>query len=146
MQTPFRLPPQMRPDAYVTYSIEAPLETHWRKASCEEVACLHYLLGWQITADERTDLGQAQAHYIRTKAGRRFSEDHNPAGLTVFTFEAGQKCFRQHQSRIEREEIFEKKAGDFRIAHPPNRVMRPDDWVDDFAEHQEKLAHELEKG
>ncbi len=105
-----------------------------------------YLSGWQTLVDEATALGQAQAGYIRHKSERRFTESRDEAGLTVFTFPPGQPCFRAHKVRLDREEIFTKFPGDHRGRTGEARLLRPADWVEDFAEHQQKLAHELEKG
>lgn len=122
------------------YSIRTPQETHWRATTCHEVNCVHHLHGWQTIVDEATGLGQRQAHYIRREAGRHFTEDRNEAGLTVFIFPPGQKCFREHQARVGREEVFLKReqTGIFR--------MRPQDWVEDFGERQERLAERFRRG
>ena len=70
---------------------------HLRAADCIETDCPHYNLGWTTTVDEKTDLGLRQARYIRKEANRKFKEHRNEVGLTVFLFEQGQKCFRQHK-------------------------------------------------
>ena len=70
---------------------------HLRAAECIEVDCPHYNLGWTTTVDEQADLGKAQARYMRKEAGRKFKERRNELGLTVFHFEAGQKCFQKHK-------------------------------------------------
>ena len=88
-----RIPPALPPGAFRTYQIAAPLRTHWRPATCAEYECDAYLHGWTSLIDERTELGQAQAHYIRREAGRRFTEERRPDGLTEFSFEAGQQGF-----------------------------------------------------
>ena len=146
MQRINRISPKLPVDRVVTYRISAPPSTHWRKATCREVRCVHHEMGWQTLVDERTDLGQRQAHYIRRMSGRSFVEERNTTGLTVFTFPPGQECFREHYVRLEREEVFSKVQGDFRGYLGSPRLLRPPDWVDDFAEHQEKLAHEQSKG
>ncbi len=142
----FRIEPKLPVTAMQTYAVSAPAATHWREATCREVDCPMHLNGWQTLVDERTALGRAQAGYIRHKSVRSFSEARDAAGLTVFTFPAGQTCFRQHRVRVEREEIFIKFPGDHRGRTGEARVLRPQDWVDDFAEHQEKLADRLERG
>ncbi len=146
----FRLDPAMPVSAYKTYQVTAPLSTHFRRATCAEVDCPHYVHGWQTTIDERTELGQEQAHYIRNGARRQYTEDRNQApGLTVFTFEAGQTCFAgdQHHVPLDRPALYVVRDGDWR-GNPTGNIARrrPDEWVDDFAAHQDKLATELEKG
>lgn len=146
---PSRIDPKLPMQAMQTYQVVAPAATHFRPATCAEVDCPHYLHGWHSPIDERTELGQRQAHYIRNQSGRRYTEDrHQVPGLTLFTFEAGQTCFQQHQMRLDRPEIFLVRDGDWR-GNPTGQTRRhagPDDWVDDFANHQQKLADQLEKG
>ena len=76
-------------------------------------------------------------------------EVRNPLGLTEFTFEAGQTCFVEHRVPLEREPLYVVRDGDWR-GNPrgtaPRIHTRPDDWVDDFAEHQQRLADRFEQG
>jgi hypothetical protein len=144
----FRISPQGPPEAYKTYGIRAPKETHFRPATCGEVDCSAYLYGWKTTIDEGTVLGRMQAHYIRKESGRRYEEEWNN-GLTTFYFEAGQHCFAQHQTALEREPIFLVKDGDWR-GNPrrtnPRIHTKPEHWVEDFAEHQQALKERIEHG
>lgn len=128
--------------SYKTYQIVAPLNTHFRKATCAEVECAAQSRGWKSVIDESTTLGQAQAAYIRRDSKRKFVESKNEAGLTEFVFESGQTCFQTHQVSLERPAIFIVKDGDFR-GNPTGRHMQhtqPEHWVEDFAEHQDNVA------
>lgn len=148
MQQPFRLEPKMPVQAYKTYQIAAPVATHYRRGRCEEVDCSHQAGGWASPIDESTALGQQQAWYIRNQAGRRFVEDRNQMpGVTLFVFEPGQQCFAEHQVPLDRPALYIVRGGDWR-GNPTGDLVRrrPDEWVDDFAAHQDKLATELEKG
>lgn len=130
-----------------TYSIAAPLSTHWRKVTCEEFGCARHRDGWRSGIDERTELGQRQAFYIRKASGRRFFETKHEAGLTIFDFPAGQTCFEEHQTRLDRQEIYTVRGGDFRGSTGViRRHTRAADWVDDFANHQDRVARQIEKG
>jgi hypothetical protein len=146
-----RIEPQLPADAYKTYAIVAPKSTHFVPATCEQVDCAHYLHGWQSVIDETTELGQRQAHYIRKESGRAFRERRREDGLTVFFFEAGQPCFdaQRHQRRLDRPELYIVRDGDHR-GNPRGTAqrqhVRPADWVEDFAEHQQGLADEIAKG
>lgn len=145
---PNRFEPKGPVSAYKSYEIKAPLATHWSVATCADVDCDAYLLGWESHINEATDLGQRQAHYIRRESGRRFTEERTPAGLTVFKFEAGQKCFAQHNARNARPERFVERGGDHR-GNPRREFrahVRPDDWVESFSEHQDRLRSALERG
>lgn len=132
-----------------TYEIAAPASTHWRVGTCAEAVCGAHLNGWRTVVDESTELGQGQAYYIRKQSGRKYVEYPGRDGLTAFEFEAGQTCFRPHQVRIERPEIFLVKDGDHR-GNPRGTATRihsrPADWVDDFANHQNALSDRLERG
>jgi hypothetical protein len=141
-----------RPEDMRTFMIRAPLETHWRPATCAEVDCPHYLGGWDSIIDETDpDLGQAQAHHIRHDSGRRFTEERNAVGLTIFHFEPGQTCFdaATHRTLLGRPELFIVREGDSR-GNPrgtPARVHQtPDNWVEEFALHQQQLSDLREKG
>jgi hypothetical protein len=147
MQNINRIQPAMPVEAYKTFGIVAPVSTHWRAATCTEVHCPAEEFGWTTTVDESTDLGQKQAHYIRREAKRSFKESKRPDGMTDFVFSAGQRCFRQHRTRLEREELFLARGGDWRGSTSPTaRYDRADQWVDDFAEHQDGLAEVQRRG
>lgn len=153
------LPPQFRK----TYQIKAPLATHWRKAGCAEVDCQHYLEGWLTVVDETTELGQKQAHYIRTESGRKFVESRGyefpddelgerriAETLTCFRFEPGQRCFGSgsHKLPLGKPELYLLRGGDHR-GNPRQELTRfsgPQAWLDDFGEHQERIADAVQKG
>lgn len=153
------LPPHLRK----TYQIKAPISTHWRPATCEEVDCPHYLQGWLSAIDETTELGQRQAHYIRHDSGRKFVETRGyefpddpmgqrriPETLTVFRFEAGQKCFGAdtHKLPVGKPELYLLRGGDHR-GNPRQEITRfsgHQAWLDDFGEHQERIADAVQRG
>lgn len=141
-----RIQPQGPAQAYKTYQLLQPLATHFRAATCAEVDCPAYLHGWKTVIDESTELGQQQAHYITHDSGRRYvRQPINGDGPVTYVFEAGQQCFRQHREPLEREPLAIVKDGDWRASQNV-RHLRPDDWVDDFSNHQDKLHTQLERG
>lgn len=141
-----RIAPKMGPAAYQTYAVATPLETHWREATCTEVACPHEEHGWKTAVDEASDLGQRQAHYIRKLSGRTFHEHVEQDGLTTFLFPPGQRCFREHRIKEDRPALYIVRGGDYRATVTPPVRMRAEDWVDKFAEHQYNLKVAQEKG
>lgn len=148
---PFRLESRLPAAAMKTYSIIAPERTHFRPATCAEVECPNYLHGWQSAVDERTELGQFQADYIRKSSGRGFTEVKLDDGRTLFTFHAGQTCFAagDHRLRLEREELYVIRGGDHRgnpRGVPAQLVPTAAAWTDDFGEHQEVLADRMKEG
>lgn len=137
--------PLTRPDpigpvqAYKTYAIAAPLDTHWRIIGCDEAGCSAMRNGFQTKVDSSTDLGRRQAGYIRFRQTRPFTETRE-AGITVFTFPAGVRCFTRHQTRRSRPPLFVVRGGDWRsYLGRPQVHTSPDAWVDDFRSHQERL-------
>lgn len=148
---PNRLNPGLPSHAYKTYQVVAPLSTHFRPATCQEVECPAMINGWRTVVDESTPLGAKQAHYIRTVSRRSFREDKDlgVSSMTSFVFAPGQLCFAQHKLRTGRPEVYLVRDGDHR-GNPrgtqPRRHTRAEDWVEDFNEHQGRLADEIEKG
>jgi hypothetical protein len=136
-----RLPPAGPVMAYRTFGVTAPLSTHFRKATCEEVDCDAFRNGWvtRVKTEE-------QADYIRRHSGRTFKEDE-PG---VFVFAAGQTCFgaSHHRLRLEREELYVVRDGDWR-GNPTGSVRRHKSsghWVEEFAEHQDWIKTLRERG
>lgn len=137
-----RFRPQGPSAAYQTYSVTRRPDS-FVKAACADVGCQAYLRGWETAVDESTALGQQQAAYIRTKAGRTFSELRR-GELTIFRFEAKQRCFADHQTVAEK---FTVLNGDWRGYQGVRRVhVNGRDWAEDFGEHQQKIHDQIEKG
>lgn len=156
-----RIPPRLGAHQVQTYQVAAPPATHTRSASCAEVDCPAHAHGWTTTVDEATELGQRQAAYIRHECSpatatvvapagrRRYVESRTQTGLTAFTFPAGQTCFASHTVPLERPALYIVRGGDWRgnPAGVPGRThRRPQDWVEDFAGHQDRLAQLQRKG
>ena len=143
-----RIVPALGPGAYKSYSWRRPLETHWRAATCEEHGCRAYRFGWTTVVDTATELGQRQADYIRRDRTRSHQEERSGTSLVSFTFGPGQQFFagspaHEHRKPIDRPPLLLVTGGDWR--GNPRRVpavvhASAQDWVDDFATHQERLA------
>ena len=128
-----------------------PLRTHWRPASCEEAGCVQYRHGWVSTFDLSTDLGMKQYDYCRQDKTRSWSMQRASLTLVKFVYPPGQPCFRktEHRVPLERPGRFYVAGGDFR-GNPrgvPARAHRnANDWCEDFAEHQDRIATAIQKG
>jgi hypothetical protein len=133
---------------YQTFQIKSPKATHFRPATCAEVECQAAEHGWRSTIDENTVLGQQQAFYIRKQSGRKFTEERNELGLTVFTFANGQECFAQHETRVQRPELYFVRGGDFRGNPTGERRQhqKAEHWVEEFAENQQRIIDAQERG
>lgn len=146
-----RIAPQLPAQAMKTYELRQPLATHFREASCAEVECAHWAHGWQ-TGFDLTNPEQVQlANWVRMRSGLVFTYLQTGTKV-VFTFPAGQRCLRSriqpHRVPLERDPVALVRGGDWR--GNPRREgrthVRLDDWVDDFATHQDQLARRLEQG
>lgn len=137
---PFRSrTPAAGPGGFESFDIRP----YWRDASCEEVGCEQWRLGWATVVDESTPLGQRQAAYIRSSSGRRFVEGRTEAGWTQFDFPAGQQCFDSgsHRIQAERPALYLRQGGDWRRRTSKARVYdRADQWVDDLHSRTEALS------
>jgi hypothetical protein len=143
---PNRPPPRLPVQAVQTYQVASPADTTI-VAACEQVGCPMWLDGGDTIVDEATPLGQAQARFIRSgDTGRSYRELGRTAeGRTVFRFEAHQRCFAEHQTRAE---LYVVRHGDWR-GNPSGRSRqhaRPADWVEDFAEHQDRIQTAIQQG
>lgn len=144
-----RMTPGMDARFYQTFQVTSPIATHTRKGTCEEVECGAYLRGWKMQIDLNTELGQKQAHYIKHLSGRSYTVDGQQDGLVTLIFKPNQDCFAEHRVPLDRPEIYRVKGGDFR-GNPLRTVTRvhkkPEFWVEEFAENQDKLKSAIEKG
>jgi len=139
------LSPNMPVAAYKTYGLANPKSTHFRSGTCQEVECGAYQHGWTSVIDVSTDLGKRQANYILNGSGRKFTSTE--AGTTVtFVFAPGQKCFTDHQVSLERDPIFYTFQGDWRARLSDVTRRSPDNWLEDFAEHQINLKDSIQRG
>lgn len=138
-----RFTPKLPLQVMETFAIDAPAATHFRQGTCREVDCEQYIHGWKTAVDEATELGQRQAHYIRKESGRSFVEHREVDGLTTFVFDAGQTCFRTHQVRIDRPEIFTLRGGDWRGTTTEPRRLPAHGWVDEMQENFERLRQKV---
>lgn len=112
------------------YHLKAPPDILIRTA-CEDAGCEAWRNGWETAIDEATPLGRAQADYIRRQSGRTFTEHRTAAGLTVFRFEARQRCFANHQTRPQR--FFVHDGG-------TREHTRASDWLEDCGEHLDRVV------
>lgn len=157
MQPPLSRPtPRMDPGRYKTYAVVSPLSSHFRPATCAEVDCPHWLHGWGVRITEIPPEDQAavrEATYTLNGKQYRYSyvEQEMEPGKPWLLFKPGQPCFkaRWHRKRIEKEPLFLIRGGDHRTTAPGSdsgRELSAQSWVDDFGEHTQRLADEIEKG
>lgn len=150
MQQPNRLNPRLPAHAMQTFQVTSPLSTHTELVKCgEDVDCAAYRNGWRMKIDLQTELGQRQAYYIKHQSGRKYKVIGQQDGLVELEFAPNQPCFTEHRRRLERPEIYRVKGGDHR-GNPLKTVTRvhkkPEFWVEEFAENQDRLKTAIERG
>lgn len=131
--------------------------------ACAQVGCPAWTDGWESVFDESDACGSGPgvqcvrvrllgavcgscgAQYIRLESGRDFTEQRTGEGLTVFRFAAHQRCFREHRTAPR---AYIRRGGDWR-GNPLGTVYRhsrPEDWAEDFAANQDRLARAHQRG
>lgn len=147
--------PLNRPDpvapvqAYRTYQIVAPQETHWRPATCAEVDCPNWRNGFKVPVPAGEE-GDKRAHLIKT-SGKPYRVEPGEDGIRWAVFPEGTACFSEPTHRVQyRPERYIVRPGDWR-GNPGGRGAvrehtRPADWVEDVALHTAKVFDELRKG
>lgn len=139
-----RLAPLMPVGGMQTYQVAMPLETHWRAASCAEVECEHHLKGWSTTVL----VDSAEERLIKSSGRKWSSVERQPDGFVRYMFPPGQVCFgaSRHRVQLDRPGVFLLAEGDWRWKGARRVFDRPDQWVDHFANHQDKIAERVNRG
>jgi hypothetical protein len=139
-----RLQPVLPVGGVQTYQILAPRDTHWRTASCAEIGCHAYASGW-ITPVLAGSRDEAILRQARPNMWTRVERAAN--GFLNYHFAAGTRCLgaARHRVRIERTELFVRRDGDWRWLGQPT-MYKPEDWVDHFANHQDRIATIVNRG
>jgi hypothetical protein len=150
--------------AYTTYQVSAPVATHYRPATCEEVDCDAYRYGWVTVLDESTADGQILAGMLRracrpvdapaVNGTRRYVESRNELGETLFEFPAGQRCFGWNPTpkpvTFCRSTARRTTSSGVGTGAPHLGVERvhtsAEHWLDDFQANQAALAERIERG
>lgn len=147
-----RLEPVGGAEFYKTYRWAAPLETHWRLATCEEVDCIDFLSGFVMTVDFSTELGQKQLWYLtKEDKDRHYSMQRTGPWEVKLIYGPGNPCMKRgdHRAPLGRPPLFVVSGGDWRgnpRGTPTRRFDRAEDWIDDFANHQIGVAEAVKRG
>jgi hypothetical protein len=115
--------------------------------ACAMVDCQPYLNGWKTTLSKAV-----QPLLIKTlrESGRPFSAELDEGDMIAFVFQPGTPCFKAstHWVHTGDEDLHLILEGDWR-GNPRGtapRQLRAEDWLDDFATHQDAIASEIQKG
>lgn len=138
--------------AVQSHMLLAPISTHMRPATCEEVDCPDFVNGFVLIMDESTELGAMQRTYVRNDRTRQASSiERREDGLTYATFPPGTQPYagpaHDHVTSLEREPFMLRQPGDHRGLHGQRVVFdRPDQWQEDFAANIDRIATAIERG
>ena len=147
-----RLAPDAGPERYKTFTMSSPFESHWRRADCEEVECSDFLHGFVMTVDFSNELGQKQLYYLtKLDKDRRYHLQRTGQWEVKLIYGPGNPCFKrgEHRVQIDREPFYLVCEGDWRgnpRKLPPVVHRRVEDWVDQFANHQEEVSTTIQRG
>jgi hypothetical protein len=135
------------PRLFKGYQIDAPMNRVFReRVSCADFGCADYANGWMV----RLELLDARA-WAEIKA-KRYSWKHFDVSPTerYIAFEPGQPCFGSNtHTRLIRNPLFVVHKGAKWGGRTPGsgyQHTRPEHWVEDFTEHQDKLAAAVARG
>lgn len=154
---PNRAEPKMPVHLMKTFRVINPIHTHFRQATCQEVACEKYLHGWRVLIlDEADPVWVMRMEYFQNKltprCDRRYREYRDEHGTRVFEFEAGQEFFasdtHQHRVAIDRPPLYVVQGGDWR-GNPTGYQQvhtRPDFFIEDLGESLGKALDGKAKG
>jgi len=149
-----RLAPDAGPEHFKSYAARAPLATHWRQATCEEYECDQFLHGFVLTVDLSTELGQKQWYYVaKVDRERSYSIQRLNQFIVKVIYGPGNPCFEPNRSNhrvpVGRPPFYLVADGDWR-GNPRRTPMyhhrRVEDFIEDFALHQDKIAVVRKRG
>ena len=116
------------------YQATFPLESHWRQASCKEIDCPNYVMGW-VT---KIEVGSDMDSYIREVSKGKKYKLIREGDLNAYYFESGQECFKgqagQHRIKLERGAWLTKNAPIRSPLFLEQKAMDVDKWIDEFNE------------
>lgn len=148
-----RILPNLPPEYYKSYSLRQPLRTHFRPATCYEFECDEFVYGFVLTMDLSTELGQRQLYYVQHDKSRKCHLQRVDLQIMKAVYGPGNDCFEpkrsQHRVPIGRPPFLLVAEGDWRgnpRGTPVRRHRNVEDWVDDFANHQQALSDAYQKG
>lgn len=149
-----RYAPEAGPQHFMTYEWSAPLRSHWRKATCEEYECDDFINGFVLTVDLSTELGKKQYYFVtKVDRERSYSMQRVTQTMVKFIYGPGNPCFapkrNTHRVPIGRPPFYIVAQGDWRgnpRGTPRYLHRRAEDWIDDSANHFNRLAEAAKRG
>ena len=115
------------------YQVTWPKESHWRRATCGEVDCPRYILGWDTTVEANSP----QYDFIRADKERQYRAEVTGEGLITLHYPPGQRCFgSNHWVKVdpERGPWLTKNLPGLEAGRVELNAMEPARWMDEFNE------------
>lgn len=139
-----RIAPVGPAGAYKTYMVGTP-KVYQRQVTCEEFGCLNFRNGFKVPVPA----GPSHQAYLIKTSGKPYTVEEGEDGTKFAVFPPGTKCFAEITHKVASgPELYVVRGGDWR-GNPTGykRVhKRPDDWVEDFQEHTDKITTEARRG
>jgi len=112
------------------YQITWNKDTHFRRATCEEVDCTQFLNGWVTNVI----IGSPQDQYIRQDKSRKSVAVKVDEANIEYYYESGQQCFRTHSVKIDRAPFFTVNQPGKETGRLHRANIDFDEWTDRFNE------------
>ena len=113
------------------YTVDMPLATHWRPATCEEVDCKYFVAVWRVNVPKGSP-GEAKLRI----SGRPFHEQTESNGTVTFEFPKGTPCLEPSRHRIQTERPANYLYGS---ESTPGRIVGEDEWQGRFVTNLDDL-------
>ena len=112
---------------------------------------MDYINGFTLTIDISTPLGQKQYDFCTHDRERSYTIDEQGMYVRHFIYPPGTRGFagavHDHRLPVGREPLLFVRAGDWRrYLAPAYQHAYVDDWVEDFAENQNRITEIQKRG
>jgi hypothetical protein len=148
-----RLVPELGPEHYKSYSLSAPLKSHWKKATCEEYECDEFVYGYVLTLYTGDSMFEERYYYLTHDKTRKHSMQRVSDACIKFIYGPGNdgmgQVHAEHRVPIGRPPFLIVAEGDFRGNPRGTRPLfhrRVEDWIDDSANQFDRLRTALQQG
>jgi len=153
------------PRLSTVHRIAAPISSHRRRATCDEVGCKYQREGWKIVAEIGPQADQVivqaklsgrdfelthelsyslgvrrELEKVRTEKSREEIEEwlsiQDKTMHAILSFSPGQQCFKSHTASLHKPPLYLVRDG----ARPYRQIESPAEWVNHFQTHLQKTA------
>lgn len=124
------------------HQVTWPKETHWRRATCAEVDCPRYLLGWVTTVAIGSPQHDYIANELKNKERHAISERVGDE-LMQFSYPPGQRCFgANHWRKLDRGPWLTVGSPGLEAGRLERLAMEPERWVENYNREADRYNYE----